>query len=1151
MVTYKNILRVVSGLASFALTFGVISANSLPAQAAATAASISNVSFRAPVHSTYNHITGGGAWNDGSTTYVKGELLGTDFKCGDVTTYLAQIVTPSSNPGAVTAEFKFDFLGDSTGSSGVALEPLLDSAHLKVNSGVIAQTAGLGTGGTDGGFAPAGYGSTTTASIDRSVAAPSSALVDPAKPLFTSGSSTRTTFRVTGLASNKTNIIRMDARILCQNGSRPTGNLQVSLFNILVGPGTTNETISGGNQTVNFRGVGNLGGLVTPELTVTKTVLASGINCANGAASVSVNVPATVTYCVSVANYSAATAANVRLLDDNGTVSTADDFYVPLTYNGVTSTTVSSLPGGGATATGYYTKTISSPNEVINTVTSSSSTSLVAVKTASASVMGNFVALSGDHISIVKTQSSANPTASSDAIDYVITVTNTGATTLTNVVVTEQAGVTLGACPTVASLASGASFTCTASYLVQPADVTAATFQNTASVVTTQITTPVTSSVTTPIVAPPAVPAWSIIKTQTAVGPFTAVGDTITYDIVVSNLGNVTLTAVSVTDANASIITCAAVSGSDLAPGASMTCQAVHTVDAADLTNHHVDNVAVAHTTYPNFGPTLNSNIVTTNVGAVSLDWTVVKSKSSSTTLTAAGDVVTYDITVTNTGFGVIPGVTITDANAVIGTCDQTNGGDLAVGDSITCSASHVVTLAEVTAGQTVNTAMASSTGSIGPTNSNTVISTITPAATPQAPPAGPSSSPALSIVKALTGQAPSKVGDVATYSLTVTNTGGLSLTGVTVTDANAILGSCSVALPATLAVGASFTCSATHKVTLADLNAGFILNVAVATSTGSNATTSTSNEVTTPLAQVKALTVSKYEIPASKYAQGDSIRYLIVVRNVGNVTVNGISVEDANAVLATCNPAVPTASLEPGQTVVCSATHLISAADFAAGQVLNVASVKIGDGSIQKTSNEVKTVLSEVKAMTISKQVVGDTAYGLGDSIKYQIIVKNTGNVVLNDVRVEDNNAIITSCSKSNPAASLAVDESITCFATHTVTKADVNAGKVVNVAKAKTSTLEVSSEAGAANPDHSTTNSNGYSTPEGIPSNEVVVKIRRASIAGSDSPTVLGKTKRKALAYTGDEPATRTSPLVPAGSIILGGLLLTVLLRRKFSNL
>ena len=77
---------------------------------------------------------------------------------------------------------------------------------------------------------------------------------------------------------------------------------------------------------MNFRGVGNLGGLVTPELTVTKTVVASGTNCANGVASATVNVPATVTYCVSIANYSAATAANVRLKDDNGTPSnTAED----------------------------------------------------------------------------------------------------------------------------------------------------------------------------------------------------------------------------------------------------------------------------------------------------------------------------------------------------------------------------------------------------------------------------------------------------------------------------------------------------------------------------------------------------------------------------------------------------------------------------------------------------------------------------------------------------------------------------------------------------------------------------------------------------------------------------------------------------------
>ena len=1146
MSASKNIFRAISGLASVALAFAGIAASSVPAQAAGTAASISNVSFRAPVHTTYNHITGGGAWNDGSTTYVKGELLGTDFKCGDVTTYLAQIVTPSSNPAPVTAEFKFDFLGDSTGTSGVALQPLLDADHLKVNSGVIAQSAGLGSGGTDGGFVPAGYGSTTTAAIDRSVAAPTSALVDPAKPLFTSGSSTRTTFRVTGIAANKTNIIRMDARILCQNGSRPTGNLQVSLFSVVVGPGTTNETISGGNQTVNFRGVGNLGGLVTPELTVTKTVVASGTNCANGVASATVNVPATVTYCVSIANYSAATAANVRLKDDNGTPSnTADDFYVPLTYNGITSTTVASLPGGGATATGSYSKAITTTGALTNTVTSSTTTSGVTVKTASATVSGAFVALSGNHISILKTQTSANPTASSDAIDYLITVTNTGATTLTNVTVSEQPGVTLGTCPTVASLASGASFTCTAQYLVTPAAVLAQLYANTASVVTAEITTPVTSTVSTPIIAPPAVPAWSVSKTQTSTNPVSAIGDTITYEITVANTGNVALTAVTVTDANAAIVSCVAASGSDLAVGASMVCQAVHTVDATDLANHHVDNVAVASTTYPSFGPT-NSNTVTTNVGSPSLSWTIVKTKTSTNTLAAAGDVITYNITVTNTGTGAITGVTISDTNAIIGTCDQTNGGDLAIGDSITCSASHAVTSAEVTAGQTVNFATASSTSSLGSSNSNTVTTPITPAAPPA--PAGPSSYSSLSITKALTGTAPTKVGDIATYSIVVSNSGNTDLTGVTVTDANAVLGTCTVTLPATLAVGATFTCSATHVITLADMNAGFVKNVAVASATGANSATSTSNEVYTPLAQVKALTIGKYEIPVVKYVQGDSIKYLIVVRNTGNVTVTGVTIEDANATLGTCTPALPVAALEPGQSITCTAAHVLTAADFTAGQVLNVALVKTNDGSVQKSSNEVKTVLAEIKSLTITKEVIGDATYGLGDAVKYRIVAKNTGNVVLNDVVVADNNATITSCTPSVPAANLGVNETITCYATHIVTKADVTAGKVINIATAKTSTLEVSSEAGVTNPDHTNAGTPG-ATPGEIPSNAVVIKIRRANIAGTDA-AALKNTKRKALAYTGDEPASQTSPWSPAALVILGALSLALIARRKITN-
>src|SRR5690606_31503900 len=70
---------------------------------------------------------------------------------------------------------------------------------------------------------------------------------------------------------------------------------------------------------------------------------------------------------------------------------------------------------------------------------------------------------------------------------------------------------------------------------------------------------------------------------------------------------------------------------------------------------------------------------------------------------------------------------------------------------------------------------------------------------------------------------------------------------------------------------------------------------------------------------------------------------------------------------------------------------------------------------------------------------------YKLGQYISYEIIVRNTGNVTLKDVRVSDANAEIVSGS---PVASLAPSAGATIIARHRVTQADLDQGQVVNQA-------------------------------------------------------------------------------------------------------
>ncbi|PKO02565.1 MAG: hypothetical protein CVU43_07410, partial [Chloroflexi bacterium HGW-Chloroflexi-5] len=109
---------------------------------------------------------------------------------------------------------------------------------------------------------------------------------------------------------------------------------------------------------------------------------------------------------------------------------------------------------------------------------------------------------------IEKTVTSTGPYLLGSTISYNIEVTNTGNVTLNNVSITDPAAV-LGTCPVTATLAVGATKTCTATHVVVAADVTSGSFTNTGigdSDETTPVTSSVSSIITAPTIIPPVIP---------------------------------------------------------------------------------------------------------------------------------------------------------------------------------------------------------------------------------------------------------------------------------------------------------------------------------------------------------------------------------------------------------------------------------------------------------------------------------------------------------------------------------------------------------------------------------------------------------------------------------------------------------------------
>ena len=218
-------------------------------------------------------------------------------------------------------------------------------------------------------------------------------------------------------------------------------------------------------------------------------------------------------------------------------------------------------------------------------------------------------------------------------------------------------------------------------------------------------------------------------------------------------------------------------------------------------------------------------------------------------------------------------------------------------------------------------------------------------------------------------------VGDKITYAFTVTNTGNVTLTNVTVTDPKVTV----VGGPiASLAPGASnnTTFTATYTLTQADLNTGSVVNLATVTGTkpgGGTVTGTGGTTVSLPqspaIALAKAGTLNMTVVaPADRADVGDKITYAFTVTNTGNVTLTNVTVTDPKVTVV----GGPIASLAPGASdnSTFTATYTLTQADLNTGSVVNLATVtgtKPGGGTVTGTGGTTVS-LPQTPALAIIK---------------------------------------------------------------------------------------------------------------------------------------------------------------------------------------
>ncbi len=489
------------------------------------------------------------------------------------------------------------------------------------------------------------------------------------------------------------------------------------------------------------------------------------------------------------------------------------------------------------------------------------------------------------------------------------------------------------------------------------------------------------------------------------------VGETVSYTFTATNMGNVTLTNVTLTDDKVTPSNFVLGTGdatpvgdsndtpaagwAELSPGDTITSTATYVLQTADLDMGQVVNIAqVTATTVPGLVVTATDTETTilSTLSSIALD--KVGTLDLGNTVADVGDIITYQFTVTNTGPTTLRNVSVSDPMLLM---------------SALPGASRVQDLIQLASipSDPITTASIAPMASLGAV-----------AREPEAwvapvpmPPAALHASRRL--VRLTTGEETFKAGDRIGVYFTLTNTGNVPLTSIQVMQPGSEAYGDRLAL---LAPNASDAASIlfTHVLTEEDITSGQVEFTSGVTAKARNTT----------LVETLRGPLSLLDVDASEEIATASITPTVV----------------------------PT--LAPGATTLFTATYALTQNDIDAGQVLNSATASATNSMNAVITADDNATVPVPQAPAIAVEKTGALALGpdneasVGDLITYSFVMTNTGNTTLNDVRLVDPlpGITITFTEFDN----FAPGDEQTFTGTYAITQADIDAGRVENQATA-----------------------------------------------------------------------------------------------------
>jgi len=662
--------------------------------------------------------------------------------------------------------------------------------------------------------------------------------------------------------------------------------------------------------------------------------------------------------------------------------------------------------------------------------------------------------------------------------DFAITVENTGNVTIENISVVDDL---IGLNCTIASLAPNTTATScstgamTGTYAVLQADIDNGSFENTATASGTTVrggTPSDTGRVT--LTGPAQLPALTIQKSTTFVGTFTEVGEEIGYEYIVTNSGNTTLlSAITVADDKISNVSCPVLPGGNLAPNGTITCTGTYEVTQPDIDAGLLTNIASASTTITG-GPTVTSGTSTVTVNATQTDAMSLDKRLKSTSLgtySAAGDEVTYEYVVTNTGNTTITDdITIDDDKFLADLTCTVGGADLAPGGVLICEQTYSAIQADLNAGSVTNIAQAFT----GPNLAGATLTSNTDQVTVTA-----IQSPSMTIDKLYVPEPAGDPQDVfvefedLNYSFTIRNTGNISiaLTPATAVVDNRITPFTCVGVPAILEPGQEHTCTGIYIVTADDIALGAVTNIAFAQGTvdlgdGPVPLVSPTDEALFPVDASPAISIEKRADVSDFDAVGDEIVYTYNVTNTGDTDLASpgtVTDDKFPGQTATCvDPSggvFSRVSVNPTEIAVCSfaAPYSVTQEDLDAGFVTNEAFglTSFGALAVQSPADTV-TVNGDVSAtLDLVKSVDPTTPAVLGQTLTYTLTATASGNQTISGVEITDPLIDVLTCTQGGATVTTADltqnTDPLICTGTVIVTQDMIDDQEVVNTAGAR----------------------------------------------------------------------------------------------------